>query len=464
MQTMERQRTMPRSMPAQPQSQMASLAKAECAVVSKTLAAHKINARVLRAENVRFAFIRYRLALMPGERIAKIDGIKRELANALTVCRRKHGINTPVKVRLSDVPLAIEVPHPSPAVLNWRMDDVEDTPPHTMLLGKSYIDSEKIERVSFDDAPHILVVGITKAGKSVLEKMMLLSLCYNTSPDDLKIVLVDLKNEDMLPFANLPHVMTFAGRHDKALEAIRWVRDEKDKRIDNPGYKPYRLVLWIDELAQLAQDKEAKEILGDIASIGRSKNINLIAATQYPTQDGGMGALMKANFPLRLVGMVAPGQSHIATGRAQAGADMLPGMGSFLYCYGPDVYRFQSFNLTEQDAQNIAGQVKKQWPGGYEVDMATGYGGGYGLDMERNTRVETEIDASISGHRIQFPIRRGRALTEAEAQAVRQMFESGLFEQNGKFSMNKAMAHVYGSKNPERAAWIREALEGVNYA
>ena len=113
------------------------------------------------------------------------------------------------------------------------------------------------EFVSFDDTPHVLVVGMTGAGKSVLMQTMLLSLAAATSPAECKFVLVDLKNEDLVPFENLPHTLTFAGIAGDALDALRFVYDEKEKRIAQRGYKPYRLVTIIDEMAQLAGDSEA---------------------------------------------------------------------------------------------------------------------------------------------------------------------------------------------------------------
>lgn len=432
----------------------------EIKLINGMFRAHSIEAytNLSRTGVVKSGFISYGLAIKPGERMAKIEAVTRELSNALTGKRTQlTGRRERVPARLSDYPPAIEVPHPAPVPLVGYFGSMRSTPPHTMLLGKSYVNGPQVERVSFEDAPHALVVGITGAGKSIIQQMMLSSLCYNTSPAELRIVLIDLKNEDMLPFARLPHIDRFAGTPGEALAAIRSVRDEKDRRVADPARKPYRLLLWIDELAQLAQEKEAREMLGDIASIGRSKAINLVAATQYPTAEGGMGPLMKANFPIRLVGMVAPGQSHIATGRAQAHADLLPGKGSFLRCQGPDVYRFQSYYLDAQagEAVGLANMVAEKH-GGYRVATSPATAS-YQPDMEVATRVEGETQPIASYHS-QFPIKVGRPLTESEAQAVRRMVEAGEFDYRGEFSMNRAMMAVYGSRSPERAAWINQAL------
>lgn len=434
------------------------LVHAEIKVINRILSAHGIQAatNLSRTRVIRSGYISYGLRMADNERMKRIEAITREISSRLTERRcQLFGTQDRVPARLSDFPTGIEVPHPEPQPLLWSWRKVDTAPTHSMLLGRSYINGPREERVSFDEAPHALVVGITGAGKSILQQMMLLSLCYATSPADLRIVLIDLKNEDMLPFAHLPHIERFAGTPSEAIAAIRSVRDEKDRRVADPNRKPYRLVLWIDELAQLAQEKEAREALGDIASIGRGKLINLVAATQYPTAEGGMGPLMKANFPLRLVGMVAPGQSHIATGRPQVGADLLPGRGAFLRCQGPDVHRLQAYYIEPADVVAMAGYVSRRW-----VDMAPAIAS-YSHQNQPATSGEKATSSIASYDSHLFPIRAGRPLTEAEAQAVRRLAEAGEFDYRGELSINRAMQAVYGSRSPERAMWIREALEQV---
>lgn len=315
-------------------------------------------------------FIRYALKLRQDQRFDAVEKIHRELSVILSDKRDRARLSSPIQVIPVSTPsFALEVPHPAPQTLLWSPRKVTTTPAHTMLIGRSYAGKESHEEtISLADSAscHVLVVGITGAGKSVLLQSMMLSLTANTSPDDLKLVLVDLKNEDMLPFRNLPHVLTFAGSREQAVDAIKFVYDEKEKRVANEGYKPYRLVLWIDEMAQLASMKGVADMLGDLASIGRGKLINLVGATQHPTDRGGLGGLLKANFPVRLVGMVASGQSYIATNRPKIHADLLPGKGAFLRIQGPTVQRFQSYNIEANDVRLMADYVGRNWNNGVE--------------------------------------------------------------------------------------------------
>ena len=460
------------------------LLNTEGALIAKMFQRNQIYAKVDPSKSVykdpTSGFIRYSLILRADQRFDAIEKITRELSDALSRQRERMGLPCPINAIPVSVPsFALEVPHPMQQVLLWSPRKITTTRPHTMLIGRSYSGKEsKDETVNLADSGscHALIVGITGAGKSVLLQNMMLSLTASTSPDDLKIVIVDLKNEDMLPFRHLPHVMTFAGTKDQAIDAIRFVYEEKEKRIVNAGYKPYRLVLWIDEMAQLAAMKECAEMLGDLASIGRGKLINLVGATQHPTEKGGLGGLLKANFPVRLVGMVASGQSYVATGRPKIHADLLPGKGAFLRIQGPQVQRFQSFNIEANDVELMANHIAGTWnkgkrqatAGGYEdgckpvaQPVITGYHGGYERLHTRGT-AKQDITGYGGYASAKFPVNVGRPLTESEAQAVRQLAESGEFDYNGKPSLNKLTLHVYGSKDPSRLAWVKETLEKVS--
>ena len=436
----------------------------ELALINRMFQQSQVKAKVTAKQTVvvEVGYISYGLTLAMSEKFGKVEALQRELSALVTSNRQRAGLSATSVIPVSAPRLALEVAHPSPKPLLWSPRKVTTGAPHTMAIGRSYLAQPKDERISFDSTPHILIAGITGAGKSVLLQTMLLSLCAATSPQDLRLALVDLKNEDLVPFEKLPHTLTFAGTKAKAVDAIRFVVDEKNRRIEQRGYKPYRLVLVVDEMAQLAGDGEVRDMLGDLASIGRSKWINMIGATQSVTEKGGLGALLKANFAVRLVGQVAPGMSYVATGRPQTHADLLPGKGAFLRCQGPDVYRFQSYYIDANDVALMAKYIAKDVWGGASAPVAP---------------VQAEAPASLVYapaapplapvpapplHHLApvqnpqfappFPLSEKRPLTGQEAAAVQQLAAGGM-------SKNALCIHVFGSKSTRYMDWLNTALE-----
>ena len=299
------------------------------------------------------SFIAYGIQLGRGERIANIHKLLPELQEALSSARGRA-----VPVRLRTLPLALELPHPAPRPLTIDVATL-DGPPHTMLLGRSYgIDGVTDERLDLAEQPHVLVAGITGAGKSVLLSMMLLTLVRNTTPTDLRIVAVDLKNEDLRPFRSWPHVEAFANDPESAISAVDHVFRTKEERRTSRR-RPHRLVLAIDELAELPAP--AVEQLGSILALGRSMAISVVAATQHPLASV-VGGIAKANFPVRLVGMVSDANAAaVATGRKGTGAEFLPGRGSFLRIQSADVVRFQTYMLTAGDIEQVSRELVATW-------------------------------------------------------------------------------------------------------
>ena len=428
----------------------------ELALINRMFQQSQVKAKVTAKQTVvvEVGYISYGLTLAMSEKFGKVEALQRELSALVTSNRQRAGLSATSVIPVSAPRLALEVAHPSPKPLLWSPRKVTTGAPHTMAIGRSYLAQPKDERISFDSTPHILIAGITGAGKSVLLQTMLLSLCAATSPQDLRLALVDLKNEDLVPFEKLPHTLTFAGTKAKAVDAIRFVVDEKNRRIEQRGYKPYRLVLVVDEMAQLAGDGEVRDMLGDLASIGRSKWINMIGATQSVTEKGGLGALLKANFAVRLVGQVAPGMSYVATGRPQTHADLLPGKGAFLRCQGPDVYRFQSYCIDANDVNLMAKYIAKDiWQNRSEPLEPVLRNVSPLLVVEpHRTTVEPVLEPPRTVlEPFVEPLADKRPLTTQEASWVQELYQKGL-------SKSALCRRVYGSKNGTYAAWIDEAL------
>lgn len=434
----------------------------EAGLINAMLQKNNIRAKVDKRHSVcvETGYLSYSLQLAMTERFANVEKLQRELSTVIGNERRRQRLPGDVQVIPVSFPrLALELPHPGPKPLFATNATLTGAAPHTMLAGRSYIEGPQEEYVVFDETPHVLVAGITGAGKSVLVQTMLLSLAANTRPTECRLVLVDLKNEDLVPFEKLPHTLTFAGTKAAALDALRWVQAEKDKRVERRGYKPYRVVLVIDEMAQLAGNGDAREILGDLASIGRSKDINVIGATQSVTKEGGMGALLKANFTVRLVGQVAPGQSQYATNRPQTHADLLPGRGAFLRCEGPLVYRFQSFFVDEKgkgEVSTMARQIARRWGKTQReplepVQARTPGSLVYEPHEPQREPVHEPLLNHFEPHREPlFPLSEKRPLTDAEAMRAWRMWDG--------LSKSEVCRRIYGAKSGRYMDWLDEAL------
>jgi DNA segregation ATPase FtsK/SpoIIIE-like protein len=229
-----------------------------------------------------------------------------------------------------------------------------------MVAGRNYSTSPAGDcGIDLAQRPHVLLAGTTGSGKSTVLRMLLSSLAYNAAPESLRLVLVDRKNEDLVPFARLPHVDLAAWTADDARRAVATVNAELQRRVEAGTGDWPRLVLVIDELAQL--DQVTLDLLSGILAIGRSKRVHIVAATQHPTVKL-IGD--KSNYAARLVGQVTDGATAaIATGRRGTGAELLPGAGAFLYVDGAQLDRLQAYNVTHDAATGLATMIAEKWWG-----------------------------------------------------------------------------------------------------
>ncbi len=317
----------------------------EIALINRFFKDYRINASIAESGShvAGKSYIVFNVALKAGARITAIESRLRELAEILSAYRGQ-----PTPIRLRHMPLALEIPHPRPQPV--LMPGSQRTP-HVMACGQSFAFDGTVseEQIDLQATPHVLIAGATGSGKSVLLTAMLASLCAATDPKDINLIMVDLKNEDLVPFADLPHAGLMATNSLAAEEAIDWVYQTKESRVRN-GKRGQRIVLVIDELAELARMKESMRQLASILAIGRSKSINVIAATQKPL-GAIVGSVAKANFTCRLIGRVmSPDDSRVAAGISGVGAEFLPGHGAFLRVEGMDVRRFQGYYVSDTDS------------------------------------------------------------------------------------------------------------------
>ncbi len=420
-----------------------SLLSKECDILESSLLEFGVVAGVRSISVAGSAYVAYELRLGRRQLLAGIEGVLPDVSARIAQHRR-----STVRLRLRTQPSpAIEAPHPSPRPLSWKAIALGG-PPATASVGISYASGRPTPvQVNLIDTPHVLVAGTTGSGKSTALRAILCGLTWRTPPDDLQVRLIDLKNEALVPFSLLPHCAGVGFTARSAAEQISQVADILNKRIAGASIAQ-RIVLVIDELAQL--DETSKARLGEILALGRSKRVHVTAATQHPSK-----ALVgdKANYSLRLVGRVGDAQaSALCCGRPGAGAELLPGKGSFL-AVGADIERFQCADFSEETAAGIVGVLRNRWPGtGFEPAepvLETS------LEAENavfgaKTSVEPVLEPPAEPVTPIWPIRPKRPPTAIEVQEIRNMAST--------MSLTKMCIAIYGYKNDETLALVKEAL------
>jgi DNA segregation ATPase FtsK/SpoIIIE, S-DNA-T family len=314
------------------------------------LAQHRLLARVTGG-TVTPRTVRFQLLPGPGLRLRRITELAEERAQSLGVaqCRvfREQGC------------LQVEVPREERTTVDLAglCAELADVPPCTPLLGLDHNGCPLLLNLPSPEVSHALIAGTTGSGKTELARVMIASLVRFNRQAQLQLLLIDPKNRGFAPFRGLPHLLQpIVTECEAALEALRAVVDEMIRR-DQEGRSSPRIVIFIDELADLAlvSPKELQTLLTRLAQRGREAGIHLIACTQKPSADI-VGSLVKANFPVRLVGSVTtPEDAKVATGLARTGAEKLLGRGDFLAVARGETTRFQAAYVAESEIRTFVG-------------------------------------------------------------------------------------------------------------
>src|SRR5438093_7015654 len=266
----------------------------------------------------------------------------------------------------------------------------DDRHPLAVALGKDV--HGRAQMVNLTKMPHLLIAGATGAGKSSLINCFITSILMRTTPDEVKLVLVDPKRVELAHFADLPHLLSPVIVHPKrAAEALAWVVREMEMRYellamvgvrDIDGYRlgmaegtlrippgqedkvidfPY-LVIVIDELADLmiVAPRDVEDAICRIAQMARAVGIHLVVATQRPSVDVVTG-LIKANIASRIALMTAS-QADSRVILDMNGAEKLVGHGDMLFApsSASKPMRLQAAWVTEKEVHEIAAFVRTQ--------------------------------------------------------------------------------------------------------
>ncbi|RME57445.1 MAG: DNA translocase FtsK, partial [Caldilineae bacterium] len=351
----------------------------EAMLIDRVFAQHGVDCRVQPPPgSYETATMRlYGLQRGRGVPVSKVSGLVEELDEALTQARR-----TPVRCRVDRLPLRLETPRPDPRPLKLegalaRLKPSDHTQGRLLALAGEGHAYRRREALLLDftspNTPHALIAGATGSGKTNLLVGLTLSLATLHSPQELALALLDPKGVDLVGLAALPHLaLPIITDPAEALLALQAVVTELERRKQqlgagqNLGRKEDlpRLVLVIDELAELADvgGKEVEACVKRILQVGRGLGIHVIGATQKPLA-AVIGSLVKANFPVRLVGKVAStDDARVAAGVSGTGAERLPGRGAFLLLQGGDMRRIQAY-LAPADLSAHALDLRRRWQG-----------------------------------------------------------------------------------------------------
>ena len=296
-------------------------------------------------------FVTFQLSPLPGTRVNRVANLSEEIAMALGVahCRiyREAGA------------MRIEVPRGGrqPVALLSLCRKMKRVPPASVVLGIDRAGKPLVVSLANPDVVHILVSGTTGSGKTVALQSMIMSLAYLNRQHECQMVLIDPKGRGLMPFASLPHLMSppivNPGDAQEILEDLTQEMERRDReQIEQP-----RIVVVIDELADLLMTggKIIESCIARLVQRGRSAGIHVIGATQKPSAKA-LSSVIRSNFPMRIVGrMVSAQDALIAAGIPGTGAERLMGRGDMLAVSVGHSKRFQAAFISEAE---IAKTVK----------------------------------------------------------------------------------------------------------
>jgi S-DNA-T family DNA segregation ATPase FtsK/SpoIIIE len=254
-------------------------------------------------------------------------------------------------------------------------------PPVTAVLG---LDGEGVPlllRLPSPNVAHVLLAGTTGSGKTALARTMVASLAGYNSQRQVQMVLVDPKSRGLMAFEGLPHLLEpVVTCVEGAVAVLERLVVEMERR-DEEGRSEPRVVVVLDELADLVQvgGKAVEGAVTRLTQRGREAGLHVVACTQKPSASV-IGSLVKSNFPVRIVGSVSsPEDAKVATGLAGTGAERLLGQGDFVVVAKGQVKRMQAAYIPERELRDLVALLRKgqrPWQAG---DLASAGNGELGL-------------------------------------------------------------------------------------
>jgi len=322
--------------------------KRNAVIIEQTLETFGVPAKVVGV-NTGPAVTQFEVQPGPGVQVKKITALQNDLSLALAAAPLR--IEAPIPGKSA---VGIEVPNKAASLVTIRevLETAafrEGTHSLALALGNDVSGASIVGDLT--RMPHLLIAGATGQGKSVCINAIITSLLFQTTPDHMRLLLIDPKRVEMTGFNGLPHLaLPVLVESHQAAAALRWAVAEMDRRyklfsaegvrniaaynekatLRSARQLPY-IVIVIDELADLMMVAagEIEELICRIAQLARAVGIHLVIATQRPSTDIITG-LIKANIPSRIafaVGSQVDSRVILDSG----GAEKLLGRGDMLY-------------------------------------------------------------------------------------------------------------------------------------
>ncbi|MBU2575784.1 DNA translocase FtsK [Patescibacteria group bacterium] len=353
--------------------------------IEKTLATFGINIEMDEV-NIGPTVTQYTFKPPVGVKLSRITGLANELALALAAHPLRMEAPIPGKSLVG-----IEIPNQIKAIV--KLKDImlsssfrKRNSNLSICLGKDVSGKSWVGDLS--KMPHLLIAGSTGSGKSVAINSIIISLLYQNSPDDLKLVLVDPKKVELSGYNDIPYLLTpVITDNKKTINALKWIVSEMERRYQLLSQRGKRniesyneanrnetlphLVFIIDELADLmsvaAQDVEGAIVR--LAQMSRAVGIHLILATQRPSVNVLTG-LIKANIPSRIA-FAVPSQIDSRTILDSAGAEKLLGQGDMLFTASDanKPRRLQGAYLSDEEIERVTNFLKDQGEADYHDEI-----------------------------------------------------------------------------------------------
>ncbi|UPQ88885.1 DNA translocase FtsK [Vibrio sinaloensis] len=422
---------------------------------------------------------RFELDLAPGVKVSRISSLSMDLARSLSAMAVRV-----VEVIPGKPYVGLELPNMSRQTVFFSdvvgsQQFIEAKSPTTVVLGQDIAGEAVVADLS--KMPHVLVAGTTGSGKSVGVNVMILSMLYKATPEDVRFIMIDPKMLELSVYEGIPHLLSEVVTDMKdASNALRWCVGEMERRyklmsalgvrnikgfndklkmaaeaghpIHDPLWQPGDsmdeqaplleklpyIVVIVDEFADLMMvvGKKVEELIARLAQKARAAGIHLILATQRPSVDVITG-LIKANIPTRVAFTVST-KTDSRTILDQGGAESLLGMGDMLYLPpgSSHTVRVHGAFASDDDVHAVVNNWKARGKPNYIEEITNGDQGPEALLPGEKSEADEEMDplfdqvvehvvqsrrGSVSGVQRRFKIgynRAARIVEQLEAQGI----------------------------------------------